>query len=103
MKKMKKERRKIRNLRVKRTEKARTFFFFFFVLPFNFQETTETFKGSIKMEISTGKNLKSCQESDFAPPENFSCYASDRDGLHLVIDSKNFPVTLLTEMDYIWS
>ena len=49
--KMKKERRKIRNLREKRTEKAEDHFF----LPFHFQETTETFWGSTKMEISTGK------------------------------------------------
>ena len=64
---MVKERKKIRNLRVKRMEKSWG--------PFHFQETTETFKGSTKMEISTRNNLKSHREkigkSDFAPLKNF--------------------------------
>ena len=69
-------------MRVKRTEKKLGTFFFLFVC-FHFQETTETFKGSTKMKISTGKNLKSDREkigkSKFAlspPPEFFSCYAT---------------------------
>ena len=47
--KMNKERMKIRNCRLKQD--------FFFA--FHFQHMTETFKGSPKMEISTGKNLRS--------------------------------------------
>ena len=53
---------------------------FFF---FHFQETTETFKGSTKMEISTGKHLKSRREKPskvtLPPPlprEKVSCYAT---------------------------
>ena len=76
--------RKIRNLRVKKDwkkAKLRTFFFFFFAC--HFQKTTETFKGSSKREISTGKPLKSRGEkigkSDFAPLEKFSCYAPGLD------------------------
>ena len=51
----------------------------FFFFAFHFQVTTETLKGSTKMEISTGKNLKSYREkigkSNFASLENFSSYA----------------------------
>ena len=54
---------------------------FCFVFAFHFQETSETFSGSNKLEIFTGKRLKSRREknreSDFAPPppEKFPCYA----------------------------
>ena len=69
MEKMKKERRKMRNLAEKRTEKKLMTIFFFFA---------ETLKGSTKMEIS--KSLKSCWEkiekSGFAP-DFFSCYTPD--------------------------
>ena len=57
------------------TEKADDFFFFF---SFHLYETTETCSGSTKMEILTGKMLKSCREKSRKvtlpppPPEKFS-------------------------------
>ena len=60
-------------------EKA--FFFFFFFFAFHFHWNHWNFFGSTKMEISTGKKLKSHRENigknDFAPPpsEKFPCYA----------------------------
>ena len=63
--KIKKGRRKWENVRGKGLKKAEDFFVLFcfvFVFVFHFQETTENFSGSTKMEISTGKKLKSHRE-----------------------------------------
>ena len=51
-------------------QKFKVFFFF--------HEMIETFKGSTKMEISTGKPKISLGEN---PPENFFCYAP---ALHVI-------------------
>ena len=98
--KMKKKRRKIRNvgLRAKWREKPEDFFLFLFVfvfvclfvclfLLFTFRKRVKLLRGLQKMEISTEKNPKSRWEkigkSDFAPPP-----------------LKNFPVTPL--QDYVF-
>ena len=54
------EKRKGGNEKFKGKKDVKDFFFFFFA--FKFQETTENIKGSTKIEISTGKNLKSRRE-----------------------------------------
>ena len=85
--KMTTKRRKIRNLKAK-WKKPEDFFFF----AIHFQETTETFKGSTKMEIFTGKNPKSLRvkigKSDFAPLKNFPVMPLP--GLFFIFCCKNF-------------
>ena len=59
---------------------------FFFFFAFHFQEMTETCKESTKMEISTGKNLKSHREK--SPLKNFPVTVTP-----LVICHKSYIVT----------